>query len=181
MTGRKAESRHFIHLVNRLFKLTCRAKGFDLATTEASRVEQNVDRIALPIGGDMTPYLDLYGRYLRDPASVPEDWRLNFELMAPRQSGPGVSPLVENLIRAYERWGHFAADLDPLRLMPKAEPAELAQARRALSDHLDVTILHPFQPDAEIAIRDLMALLERIYAGPLAVEFEHVLGDEERT
>ncbi|MBZ0261869.1 MAG: 2-oxoglutarate dehydrogenase E1 component [Hyphomicrobiales bacterium] len=135
----------------------------------------------LPVGGDFSPYLDLYGRYVRDPSSVPEDWRLNFELFSHHPTGSSLSYLVENAIKAYEKWGHFIADLDPLGLMTRTEHPDLKMALNALSGHLDAKVRNPLQPsDPEISVRGMLALFEQIYAGPLALEFDHVSDAQER-
>src|SRR5262245_37006083 len=98
----------------------------------------------------------LYEDYLRDPAAVPDDWRLIFagyELGAssapPRHAGSPAGRLVQ----AYRELGHLVADLDPLGRSSRTHPL-LEAAERDLP--LD---------------QELLAALRETYAGTLAVEY----------
>src|SRR5437763_14814379 len=82
--------------------------------------------------------LDLYDRFLKDPASVDADTRALFATWTPPQdeeppaatAGPAPSDAslrkavgAVSLARAIRRYGHLAAHLDPLGSDPVGDPS----------------------------------------------------------
>jgi 2-oxoglutarate dehydrogenase E1 component len=106
-----------------------------------------------PLFGANAPYVeDLYEAYLRDPASIPENWRGFFAAMGPaagaasRRVAPAVvrgattlparvarpgdavtekQAAVARLIQIYSQRGHQIADLDPVNLTDRRVPEVL--------------------------------------------------------
>jgi 2-oxoglutarate dehydrogenase E1 component len=110
-----------------------------------------------PLYGGNAAYLDqLYEQYLRDPASVPPQWRDYFARMAPREAAerdhaairaaitagaaqPSAAPAtsagttasakqaaVSRLIQIWSNRGHLIAKLDPLGLTERPRPKVLS-------------------------------------------------------
>ncbi len=160
-----------------------------------------------PLTGGNAGYLEaLYDRYRRDPGSVPAQWRAWFERLestperaAGVAAGPGEATYpaaagsaaasarqaaVSRLIQIWTNRGHLIARVDPLGLMQRPRPAVLS---------LDYFRLDPGDLDTEfftgsrteavprrMPLRDILAQLEHIYAGPIGAEFAHVSNSEER-
>jgi 2-oxoglutarate dehydrogenase E1 component len=129
-------------------------------------------------GGNSTWVEDLYERYLAGE-TVPEDWQEFFSTLAVSRGdvphGPIVRSLAERaqqprtvvaaqageaggekqaavsrLIQIYTNRGHLIAKVDPLGLMQRAK------------------------------LRDIVTLLEQIFAGTIGAEFAHVSDTDER-
>ncbi|AHE66107.1 2-oxoglutarate dehydrogenase [Legionella oakridgensis ATCC 33761 = DSM 21215] len=112
-------------------------------------------------GGSMAYVDSLYEDYLKDPNSVPEDWKKTFNDLA-KADGKGkdishreirdyflknadkkkvqvVSADVKqaevaHLINAYRTYGHLIAKLDPLEMTERPSVANLELAYHHLSD-----------------------------------------------
>src|SRR5215203_7033094 len=88
--------------------------------------------------------LELYERFRNDPSSVDADSRAIFERWAPSEE-PGAPPLAAsdiparaavsavNLAQSIRRYGHLAAQLDPLGAKPIGDPT-LRPERHGLTD-----------------------------------------------
>jgi 2-oxoglutarate dehydrogenase E1 component len=152
----------------------------------------------------------LYEQYRRDPASVAARWRALFDSFGPplpeetssAPQAPGalapsaaVLPVldgdasakqaaVSRLIQIWTNRGHLVAKLDPLGLMQRPRPRVL---------ELDYFGLTPGDLEREfftgsrtaaipehMKLRDILAYLEEIYAGPIGAEFAHVSDSQER-
>jgi 2-oxoglutarate dehydrogenase E1 component len=164
-----------------------------------------------PLYGGNAEFLDgLYEDYLRDPASVPENWRAYFAQLkgetserrhlALRQaiseraasgatSAAAVAPdarqaAVSRLIQVWTNRGHLLATIDPLGMMPRPRPHVL---------DLDYFGLSPADLDSEfftgsrtpavprrMKLRDILAQLQFVYAGNVGAEFAHMSDSEER-
>ena len=136
--------------------------------------------------------LDLFDRYRTDPESVDPSWRTFFDgidgepdLAAEQASAPeggGQAAPVLRLAQAIRRYGHTAADLDPLGQGTEADP----------SLDLDFHGLTPSSLRAEPAAavggpasrsgsaEDAIRRLREVYTGTIGYEFEHVVDAEER-
>lgn len=87
------------------------------------------------------PYIEeQYQSFLKNPDTVPSDWRLFFEgIEFAKNINDGSSGLSEkelnvyNLIEAYRDYGHYEANLDPLTTQPPSSP-ELSLSRFNLTD-----------------------------------------------
>jgi 2-oxoglutarate dehydrogenase E1 component len=80
------------------------------------------------------------------------------------------------LIRAYRIRGHFYANLDPLRLEPPKDQAELDPRSYGFSDaDLDRKIFLDRVLGLEFgSLREIVAILQRTYCQTLGVEFMHI-------
>jgi 2-oxoglutarate dehydrogenase E1 component len=165
---------------------------------------------ATPLYGGNADFLDaLYEQYLRDPASVAVRWRALFDSFAPPQPGElrnapalgaqaGASaPLSEldgaasakqaavaRLVQIWTNRGHLLAKLDPLGLMQRPRPRvlDLDYFGLAQSD-LEREFFTGSRTAAiptHMKLRDILAHLEQIYAGPIGAEFAHVSDSQER-
>jgi 2-oxoglutarate dehydrogenase E1 component len=119
-------------------------------------------------------YVDaLYREYLRDPATVDEQWALvfaGFDLALRDGSRPGGS--IDELVHSYRELGHLVADLDPLggsaREHPLLRLSELGFTERDLDRVVDWA---PFRGGARGPLRELIAALRETYCGTLGVEY----------
>lgn len=133
-----------------------------------------------PFGADSSYLLDMYGRYRRDPAAVPMDWRLHFEGLDGGESGSD-NGMAARLQEAFRRFGHREAKLDPLALH-KTAPAPQLEALRA-------EIAHGPERMATFSLGGVretlplgaaLARLETLYAGTVGLEAEHIDQDDAR-
>ncbi|MEM8757475.1 MAG: thiamine pyrophosphate-dependent enzyme, partial [Planctomycetota bacterium] len=146
------------------------------------------------VNGWNAPYLDAqHEAYLRDPASLPADVRAffdGFELGVQRAGDGGdtrteardrIEIAAEALITAYRGRGHLAARLDPFD-RPRDRPAALELEKYGLSEaDLDIPLrsgLMNTQPGRPL--RGLIETLERIYLGPVGIEFMFIEDYHER-
>ena len=82
---------------------------------------------------------DYYDRWRNDPASVDDSWRNFFEgyelghrpadrpAAAVDLDAAAAQAAVTRLIDAYREFGHYLADLDPLKLSPRRQSHELLE------------------------------------------------------
>jgi 2-oxoglutarate dehydrogenase E1 component len=141
--------------------------------------------------------LDLFERYLDDPASLDRRWREFFRTFTPpaAETGSGVPAVTAggydfaDVVGAHElaetirSRGHTAARLDPLGTPPSPDPALEPRAHgltdSALAELPAAVVRGPVArqaPDSASAI----TLLREIYSGTVGYEFEHVQNSEER-
>ena len=168
-----------------------------------------------PYGGNADFLDSLYEQYLRDPASVADEWRAYFDSVAPpaagdRPHGPIRAALAERarqpraaaaavgsgaegdarqaavsrLIQIWTNRGHLVAKLDPLGLLHRPWPSVLNLAYFGLSEaDLDSEFFTGSRTAAvpkRIKLREILSLLEILYAGPIGAEFAHMSVSEER-
>jgi len=96
--------------------------------------------------------------------------------LAEKQAG------VARLIQAYRGRGHRLANIDPLNLREKPEMDEVAPSFHGLSESdmdTEFSTAGLFAADF-MKLRDIIALLERLYTGPIGFEYMHVTDPEER-
>src|SRR5579864_3545560 len=81
-----------------------------------------------------------------------------------------------NLVRAYRVRGHLEADLDPLGLEQRAHIPELDYRTYGFTEaDLDREIfINNLLGRGRTTLRDLIALLRRIYCGRIGVEYMHI-------
>jgi 2-oxoglutarate dehydrogenase E1 component len=128
-------------------------------------------------------------RWRADPNSVDESWRIFFEGYDLGRSLPGsaVGPVddvgvardqasVTRLIDAYREFGHYLADLDPLKLNPVKKSDELLELSQfGLSEaDLDRVFYHRLSESGSSTLRELIAILRATYCGTIGVEFMHI-------
>ena len=161
-------------------------------------------------GGNADFLDTLYEQYQRDPASVAARWRALFDGFGPPQPGddprarqapeahtsasapPPVldgdasakQAAVSRLVQIWTNRGHLIANLDPLGLMQRPRPRVLELDYFGLTQ---ADLEREFFTGSRIAavprhmkLRDILAQLEHIYAGPIGAGFAHVSDSQER-
>ena len=95
----------------------------------------------------------------------------------PKQMG------VQKLISAYRRRGHRRAQLDPLKLHPRAEVEDLKLEFHGLSE-ADLDTVFPTSDlnigKAQAPLREIIEIMERVYCRHIGVEYMHVTSFEEK-
>ncbi len=130
-------------------------------------------------------YIDqLHDQYLKDPRSVPEQWRAffaGFEVGLERSSADGARPAlptgplnmgVFDLVHSYRELGHFVAHLDPLgHDRPNHPLLDLSNFGMTHAD-LDRQVGRGgFLGETDGTLRDLIEKLRMTYCRTLGVEF----------
>ncbi|HTO92611.1 MAG TPA: 2-oxoglutarate dehydrogenase E1 component [Candidatus Sulfotelmatobacter sp.] len=118
----------------------------------------------------------LYAEFLKDPASVPEEWALffaGFDFAGSRPAAAGTPTAgVFGLVSAYREFGHRAARLDPLSTAAPSEPLlELSNFGLSEADLDSPVEPYPFRGEFSGTLRELIVELSETYCGPLGVEF----------
>ncbi|MEP7245949.1 MAG: 2-oxoglutarate dehydrogenase E1 component [Gammaproteobacteria bacterium] len=103
----------------------------------------------------------------------------------PSQGGDAAKQAaVSRLIQIWVNRGHLVARLDPLALMERPRPSVLNLGYFGLSEaDLDTQFFSGSRTDAiprHMKLRDILAMLESIYAGSVGAEFAHVSNSDER-
>jgi 2-oxoglutarate dehydrogenase E1 component len=141
--------------------------------------------------------LELYDRYLKDPDSVDAETRALFatwtppadaEPAAPVASSLGESALRKavaavNLAQSIRRYGHLAAQLDPLGSAPPGDPL-LDAATHGLTDD-DLRALPPTLIDSPLTadavnMLDVVNRLRGVYCAASGHDYSHVFVADER-
>jgi len=136
-------------------------------------------------------YVDgLYRQYLRDPASVDEQWAIffaGFELAAGNgarlalaaSAVPSIG--IYNLIHSYRELGHLIANIDPLggnlTAHPLLEPAEFGFGESDLDRVVDCPT---FKHSNRAKLRDLIALLRQTYCRTLGADYMEIADKDRR-
>ena len=91
---------------------------------------------------------------------------------------------VSRLIQIYMNRGHLIAKVDPLGLMERPKPKLMELDYMGLtSEDLDTEFYTASRVEAiprRAKLRDIIALLEQVFAGTIGAEFAHVSSTEER-
>lgn len=140
-------------------------------------------------------YIDqLHSQYLKDPRSVPENWRAffaGFEVGLARSSQEGPKPAlptgplnmgVFDLVHSYRELGHFISNLDPLGLIdrghhPLLELSNFGMTETDLSREVGVG---GFLGQTDGTLADLINKLRSTYCGALGVEFININNKDQR-
>ncbi len=130
-----------------------------------------------------------YSLWSRDPQSVDAYWAAFFEGFelgsategaASRESGEAldVVPLqtrVEGLVYAYRTLGHTIAMVDPLSSSRPEQPLLELEEFGFDERDLDLTVASKFfEGGRPMKLREMIAALEKIYAGSVGAEFMHI-------
>ncbi|MDP7029080.1 MAG: 2-oxoglutarate dehydrogenase E1 component [Phycisphaerales bacterium] len=128
---------------------------------------------------------DMQQRWLDNPQAVPESWRhffAGFELGAAREPSAPAGGGIDRLIDDRRRFGHLAADLDPLGLRPLPRPCPdlesfgfSAEDLKRPLDAGDLPMPGPATPEA------IDQRLRQAWCGTLGVESEHIRCDRQRS
>ncbi len=99
-------------------------------------------------------------------------------------NGSELDLKVANLITAYKKSGHLAAELDPLGLAAKKMVDEINLAFHKISDaDLQALVTAPTSlagSSGKIKLADLIAKLNRIYTDKIGAEFEYIANNEQK-
>jgi 2-oxoglutarate dehydrogenase E1 component len=91
---------------------------------------------------------------------------------------------VSRLIQIYMNRGHLIAKVDPLGLMQRDKPKLMELGYMGLTDEdLDTEFFTASRVEAiprRAKLRDIVALLEQVFAGSIGAEFAHVSNTDER-
>ncbi len=147
---------------------------------------------------------EIYARFLEDPRSVEPEWARYFSELetgngaAAPSTGNGRRPAmmpqpgsasdagyaqqvsVRNLIASYRRFGHLAANLDPLGLAERQR--DLLQLSLYGLDEGDrnSSFVTDVQTLRSAKLKDIIDHYERSYCGTIGFEFEYIRNTEER-
>src|SRR5688572_967275 len=145
--------------------------------------------------------LELYERYRQNPEAVDPETRKAFESWseAPREgvpydaSGPssagstGVDTRVivgaANLVESIRRYGHLAAQLDPLGSAPVGDPSLSPRAHGITDDdlkRLPASLVGGPVAEASASAYDAIQKLRRIYCSTTGFDYAQVFVPEER-
>ena len=133
-----------------------------------------------------------YQRWQEDPESLDSSWLAFFEgfelgdlklrngaaalVAAPAE--PGEQPLqtrVDGLVYAYRTLGHTIARIDPLADKRPSNPLLTLRELGFSEKDLDLIVASKFFLDGrKMTLREMIALLENIYAGTIGSEFQHI-------
>jgi 2-oxoglutarate dehydrogenase E1 component len=133
-----------------------------------------------------------YQRWLADPTSVESSWAAFFEgfelgnlpqrngatVAAAPRTETGAAPLltrVDGLVYAYRTLGHTIALLDPLATKRPENPLFNLRELGFSEKDLDLRVSSRFFLDnKEMTLREMIALLGKIYADTIGSEFMHI-------
>lgn len=133
-----------------------------------------------------------YDQFKADPASISADLRSFFQgfdlgLASSPASGGATGTVnslqiaVDELVNAYREQGHLAARIDPLgrptTRQPRLDPATHGIKPADLGQTVQCSVI-PGRTSA--TIREIIDHLDRVYCGPIGVEFTHVPDPAER-
>jgi 2-oxoglutarate dehydrogenase E1 component len=133
-----------------------------------------------------------YQRWEKDPGSVDSGWSAFFEGFElgnlPQRNGAAAATAprtesreaasqtrVDGLVYAYRTLGHTIARLDPLAGKRPENPQLTLRELGFSEKDLDLRVSSRFFLDnKEMTLREMIALLERIYAKTIGAEFMHI-------
>ena len=135
-----------------------------------------------------------YESWRKDPSSVDSTWRAFFEgfelgsvaqkngaaTASPKKNGAdsGEVPLqtrVDGLVYAYRTLGHTIAQIDPLAKSRSENPLLSLRELGFDAKDLDLVVSSKFYLGGKkMKLREMISSLERIYCGPIGVEFMHI-------
>ena len=149
--------------------------------------------------------LELYEAYRRDPSSVDQPTRDFFKTWTPETSGlrdPGTSPRTSgprdlgtseldpnkvvgavNLAQSLRRYGHLAAQIDPLGGRPLGDPAlepDTHGVTEADLRAMPASLMHGHVADGLDSMWDVVTHLREIYCGSVGYDIAHIFVPEER-
>src|SRR5205809_1250137 len=134
--------------------------------------------------------LELYDRFRQDPSSVDPATRALFERWTPpAEDLPDKSAPLQKIVGAVtlaesiRRYGHLAAQLDPLGGRPVGDPSQRAETHSVSDDDLRKLpaslVGGPAAAGAATALEAIEAL-RRIYCSTTGYDYAHVFVPEER-
>ncbi len=137
--------------------------------------------------------LELYEKYLQDPASIDEKTRAIFMRWSPPMTGSARENIDEtdiskvvggvNYADAIRDYGLFAAQLDPLGSNPTGDPSLNVTAHGITEDdlkHLPAHLIGGPIAHTSTSAWDAIQKLKEVYCSTIGYDFEHVRVPEER-
>jgi 2-oxoglutarate dehydrogenase E1 component len=137
--------------------------------------------------------LELYERYRQNPEAVDPETRKAFEAWTPEAPAPssaapaGIDTRVvvaaANLVESIRRYGHLAAQLDPLGSAPVGDPSLSPRAHGITDDdlkRLPASLVGGPVAEASASAYDAIQKLRRIYCSTTGFDYAQVFVPEER-
>src|SRR3954463_5945646 len=136
--------------------------------------------------------LELYERYRHDPSSVDPESRAMFEQWAPPADSAAVPDGIDyqkivgaaRLAQSIRRYGHLAANLDPLGLrVPSGDPAlspETHNVTEADLRQLPPTLISSPLTERASSMSEVIAALRALYCSTTGYDYNHVFVPDER-
>ena len=111
-------------------------------------------------------------RFLTERGALPEG-------VARAEVAAGIQ--IYDLIHTYRQFGHMAADLDPLGASSRSHPSlDLSQFDLTEADLEEVVSCAGFHGAERATVRDILAILQETYCGPVGVEYMEVTDKAQR-
>jgi 2-oxoglutarate dehydrogenase E1 component len=137
---------------------------------------------------------DYFGRWRADPSSVDASWRIFFEgFELGREPGAATTDGLDNdaarsqaavtrLIDAYREFGHYLANLDPLKLKPRNQTFDLIEPSAFGLTEADMgrVFFNKLSESGRSTLAELIAILRETYCRTIGVEFMHIRDTEIR-
>jgi 2-oxoglutarate dehydrogenase E1 component len=157
----------------------------------------NYEKIMTLYGENTALLEELYDNYTKNPSSVSNDWQVFFKEVENGVSYNGkssskpnpfqdvnASSLQEmgiiNLLNAYRRQGHLAANLDPLGIS-KPDRSFIDQKLRHLgNDYLETEVETGNPTLGKTKLKNVVDWYEKTYCGPIGCEQYYLVNEEER-
>ena len=157
----------------------------------------NYEKIMTLYGENTALLEELYENYTNNPSSVSNDWQVFFKEVENGVSYNGkssskpnpfqdvnASSLQEmgiiNLLNAYRRQGHLAANLDPLGIS-KPDRSFIDQKLRHLgNDYLETEVETGNPSLGKTKLKNVVDWYEKTYCGPIGCEQYYLVNEEER-
>ena len=157
----------------------------------------NYEKIMTLYGENTALLEELYENYTKNPSSVSNDWQVFFKEVENGVSYNGkssskpnpfqdvnASSLQEmgiiNLLNAYRRQGHLAANLDPLGIS-KPDRSFIDQKLRHLgNDYLETEVETGNPTLGKTKLKNVVDWYEKTYCGPIGCEQYYLVNEEER-
>ncbi|HEY2431588.1 MAG TPA: 2-oxoglutarate dehydrogenase E1 component [Vicinamibacterales bacterium] len=138
--------------------------------------------------------LELYERFRTDPSSVDPATRAIFEEWSPPAAvaadpitSDGVTARVAvdavHLAQSIRRYGHLAAQLDPLGTRPPGDPSLLAETHGVTDTdlrRLPATLMSSALADGAASMQELVDAFRQVYCSTTGYDFSHIFVPEER-
>src|SRR5688572_16005671 len=136
--------------------------------------------------------LELYEKYRENPASVDAGTREFFEQWRPPTEEPATAraglPVLKavgavNLAQSIRRYGHLAAQLDPLGDPPPGDPSLMPETHGVTADDLrglPASLVWSALADHATNALEVVEAFRRVYCSNTGYDFSHVFVPEER-
>jgi 2-oxoglutarate dehydrogenase E1 component len=138
--------------------------------------------------------LELYERFRKDPASVDpasramfEQWTPPPDASAPAATADGVPLRVAvnavHLAQSIRRYGHLAAQLDPLGGRPPGDPSLLAETHGVTDAdlrQLPATLVTSALTEGAASMQEVVDAFRRLYCSTIGYDLSHIFVPEER-